>query len=496
MSKFIFFDLETTDLNFTGQILQFSFVETSSEYPYDIKDRLDGTIALSRIQLPNPDAIVATNIDIKDHLDLLEEHQETNGRLFLKNFNERDSLNMIKEWIDEKCSRDKVFLIGHNSTNFDVPYLRTSMIRNGINPYFNKNLDYIDTKNVLKRWYCEDPSFSQLLHEKGNLSRPFSLENISKILNILTDSQTHQAWDDVDLLIDMCRNLKMNYICDIDNSSYSIDTYSSIDKIDVKNYIDFEYKKLSNDSVELIGLSQKPVVIYDNFSSGKYYFFLDIEKALESYHENKKYTIEDARNILIWKKTSGSFCLVRKAPDMDNKEAETKIRDIISKLRKLNISMENYFEKKICDIEQHIYMMDYNGMNQLITAIDELDSHGKIFSTPTDLYARKLLTRYKLNNLKNIGDENFQSILHMYLDYRYGRGSLFSDTVGCRMIVDRFAVDMSGVDENTFHPMLKDYQIKLQNLLTKYSKDNEKMKILNSLLNYYNDFTYKYNFEF
>jgi hypothetical protein len=300
--KYLFFDLETTDINFTGQILQYSFLLTDTNF--NTVDRLDGTITLSRTQIPNPEAIYATDINIEDHLVLMETMIENEKGIHLCNYNERDSLNIIKEWIEEKCLIEEIFLIGHNSTNFDVPYLRTSMIRNGINPYFNSNLRYVDTKNLCKYLYSSCESFRRLIKSKdSNLKKPFSLENISKLLGVLANksNQTHQAWDDVDLLVRVCMQIRITFGFKTSTEHYHV----SFNENGFALMQDFIY----NDD-GLVGILPKKVARFKNFNQGKYYLFLDVVKALEMYEKNKVYTMDDARKMLIWKKTQGGFLSV------------------------------------------------------------------------------------------------------------------------------------------------------------------------------------------
>jgi hypothetical protein len=477
--KYLFFDLETTDLNFTGQILQYSFVLTDTLF--NVVDRLDGTITLSRTQIPNPEAIYATDIDIDEHLHLQEHVEDTPEGMFLRNFKERDSLNIIREWIEEKCIRERIYFVGHNSTNFDVPYLRTSMVRNGVNPYFNNNLVYVDTKNLHKMLYLKSEEFKNLIHsQKSNPKKPFSLENLSNILEVTKTEQTHQAWDDVDLLIDLCKKSQEKFNLYVENDS----TFMEFNSKSFGYMVDFDYGDNG-----LIGTKKSLVAYHKELSFGKYYFFIDVSKALELYEPNKTYTIDEIREILIWKKVSGSFFYIEelKTPEL-NTEQISYIEEIKISPKVWNMTMEDYFPNKLCDIEQHIYMMEYSGLNQLVNAIDEFDKHRRVYTQPTDIYAKKLLTRYKLNNLINDSEENFRKIFKLYSEYRYSYPSVSPN----RMIVDRFTVNDKDLIQDSFHRSIDDYIEKIHELCQIAGGKNYKIKLMLKLHNYINNFCEKY----
>ena len=63
--SYIFYDLETTDLNYCGQILNYAFVEVDEDWK-EVSE-FCGKVKISRTQLPNPYAILANRVNVLTH---------------------------------------------------------------------------------------------------------------------------------------------------------------------------------------------------------------------------------------------------------------------------------------------------------------------------------------------------------------------------------------------------------------------------------------------
>ena len=125
----IFFDLETSTTEPIGQILNYSFIATDDKF--EIIDECSDSVKISPLELPVADAILANRIDVIEH----QKHNYLNETLSMKKI-----FDFFTKMI-EKNKGEKIVLIGYNSLKFDVPYLRTSMIRNGLSPYFRGKIN-------------------------------------------------------------------------------------------------------------------------------------------------------------------------------------------------------------------------------------------------------------------------------------------------------------------------------------------------------------------
>jgi exonuclease I len=119
----VYYDLETSDKHAVGQILNYCFILVDDQL--SLLDELSGLVRISRLQLPDPGAILANRTDVLAHQKRAHEC-------------EAEALGRIRCFI-ERCAQrasGNVALVGYNSSRFDLGYLRTSFIRNGQDPFF------------------------------------------------------------------------------------------------------------------------------------------------------------------------------------------------------------------------------------------------------------------------------------------------------------------------------------------------------------------------
>ena len=146
--KSIFFDLETSDKNPIRQILNYSFILVDDDF--SIVSELSGLIQLSRLQLPAPEAILANRIDVTQHQKLaIDTEREAMAKI----------QSFIEHCIELHAGNEKLPIIGYNSARFDIPYLRTSLIRNGINPYFSGKIIIRDLLFASRKLAASDVRF-------------------------------------------------------------------------------------------------------------------------------------------------------------------------------------------------------------------------------------------------------------------------------------------------------------------------------------------------
>ena len=122
---FLFYDFETSSREFLGQIISYAFVLTDTNY--EPLDSLTGKIKLNRTQCPEVKAILTNKINVLDLQKTGTPEYEAAQNIF--NF----FSNLIKTY-------NQITLIGFNSNNFDLSFLRNILVRYGFNPYFNGKL--------------------------------------------------------------------------------------------------------------------------------------------------------------------------------------------------------------------------------------------------------------------------------------------------------------------------------------------------------------------
>jgi len=383
----IFFDLETTDLNTIGQILNYSFVEVDGNW--NIKSKLSGKIKISRLQLPDPFSIIHTKTDIIEHNDTATDSEPV-------------AMAKIQKYISGIVEWKETRLIGFNSNKFDIPFLRTSMIRNGINPYFNRSLKYGDVTHVLKRLLCDNKDFASKLQKYESGKHKLTLESTTQALGILDKdkSQEHESMFDVMLTINLARHLHENYGLDVRSyNSYEVDSRKKFDAIKI-----FPYVNLDN--------SETP----DEYC---YYAPLSQTKTQTLWINLKKFEDGLGKDSIFWynKNTSSLFVKEYIKDAHINKRTQSAIQGLS------HITLDNFFEPKDCDIEQFIFAMPVNHVNSLYDAIWRKDLF--LLKEIECKHASKLYLRFLCNNQPI---EKVQSMIKQYAVYRYG-GKIKMDSI-------------------------------------------------------------------
>ena len=376
--KSIFFDLETTDLNTVGQILNYAFVEVNDDW--SIQSKLTGTVKISRTQLPDPYAILATKLDVIKH------NEESTDP-------EHIAVAKIQKYLQSVIEKDQVKLIGYNSNIFDVPYLRTSMIRNGLNPYFGGCLNYGDVLHAVKRLCCDNEDFVNLLEKNENNRTVYKLESVLKSLGLLNidETQEHESLADVLLTIKLAKHLSDNY------------------NLDIRNYHSYEVKKNRFDVVKVFPfIDENGNKVSDEYC---YYAVLEQNKNQALWINLKKFEEGLEKKSVSWyNKTTSSFFVKEYLND-----DRLKSRASVAKRELSHITLENFFPPKNCDIEQFIYMMPIGDISALYDAIWRNDLF--LIKDRKCKFASQLYLRFLCNNLDI---DKIESTLKDYAIYRYG----------------------------------------------------------------------------
>ena len=425
----IFFDLETTDLSPVGQILNYAFVEVASDW--SIKSSLHGKVKISRLQLPNPGSIVATRTDILAHNESATEHEQL-------------AMSKIQRYIQDIVEWNDTRLIGFNSNRFDVPFLRTSFIRNGLNPYFGGSIKYGDVLHVVRRLACDRPDFCEKLSKRSDGRFDMRLESVLRSLNLLalSEQQEHESLADVTLTIKLAKLLHDTY--DIDVRSYSSYEPSHGDKIvEVFPYFDEQNQLVSGEYCTMVLLEQnKTQALWINL---------------------KKFQEGLGKKAISWyNKNTSAFYVKRRLPS-DNALA-ARARQELS-----HFNLQNFWPPKNCDVEQFIYMMPIDEIAALYDAVwrdDLFLLKQKHSSHVAKLYLRHLCNTADISTVeKHVVD---------YALYRYGG----------RMKLDKDNFDVKfeeGVFSESFHPTYNELLAQIDEL----SKVPENTHIMSQLKLFY-----------
>ena len=478
----IFFDLETSTTEPIGQILNYSFIATNDNF--EIIDECSDSVKISPLELPVADAILANRIDVIEH----QKQNYLNETLSMKKI-----FNFFNKMIGENKG-EKVILVGYNSLKFDVPYLRTSMIRNGLSPYFGGKIIYRDLLHLVRKLSCISNNFIRTskcdarddnLEEKNKLS--LTLETTCQNYDVLLGKQTHESRDDVILTINLAKKLKEVFNTDIrDYKGYEL-TYA--EHVEYKNT-----KKIFTPIFPQYDLSKTQIfenkyyVLLD--FSDKYSLWIDLEK-YEKYLkgiENKEIVVGDLKakkKVISWFSFSASS-LYKPTISQQN---EIKIDDKYNKLAAKaidffnDINLDNYFDTSVCDIEQDIYRLDFNSLDNLHKIIWENDDN-----IPRENRSKNLnivLSRWKLKNIDwesvNFNDKQNEDkikYLKMYTDYRYGEHK--------KLLLNKFATKESKniID---FHKSYKELLNRIEELKKSNKENKEDINLLNSLDKFYKE---------
>ncbi len=194
---YIFYDFETSTRDFLGQILSYAFVVTTVDF--QPRAELIGRVKLNPTQLPETQALLTNRIAILDH----QSHPES--------LSEYDTARRIHAFLAEQIDRyGECTLVGFNSNQFDLNFLRNLLIRYGLNPYFFGKLKNKDVLHFVQAIAFAHPeAFPWVLseNEQGHHYYIFTLESLLRRFE-LADNQDHDAKSDVMLTMALVRYLE------------------------------------------------------------------------------------------------------------------------------------------------------------------------------------------------------------------------------------------------------------------------------------------------
>lgn len=436
----IFFDLETSDLEPIGQILNFSFIVVDRSWT--IVDELSGRIRLSRLQLPRAGAIVANRIDV-------QEHQR------LATLNELEAMGQIDEFVRRIISAHpkwSVPLIGYNSSRFDLLHIRTSLIRNGMNPYWP--LLYRDLLQVVQKLALTSAEFeamrSSMASELG-LEPTQRLEFISRCLGTLKGAQLHESRADVILTIETAQRIQERFA------------------VDVRSFESYEVRAIHRAArgtvIEGARLGPRAEWRPYTFHTGTDRSALWLD--LRHYTEQGR-SAEAARGALRWAScTTQGFLFKQQLEGEWNGIA----REALAHVKQ--VTLDNYFPESTCDIEQFIYRISPGDIPSLAEHFPKRKSPERWNPDMRTLHLRHRLANYQMGAGS---DTAVQRALADYARYRYGGRLQLAKTIR--------EPDEEDSTQHQFHMTLREMMMELEELSASTS-DSEVRALLNSLKHFY-----------
>jgi hypothetical protein len=425
--RYVIFDLETSDLNYVGQILNFAFVEVDENF--NLKSSLRDKIKICPMQLPMPEAILSNRIDVIEHQ---KEATET----------EFSAMRKIYNYIESLCEYEPVRLIGYNSNSFDIHYLRTSLIRNGFNPYFGGQLSYGDLLHAVNKLAISNDQFLSKLKRKDNGKPSMSLESVCKVMGILSEDSTqdHESMSDVLLSIELAKKLKCAYELDIKTySSYEISKrYTDFDAIEVYANFDEVGNKLPEDQC--------------------YYVLHEHNKSTALWINLNKFESGQGKKSILWCNKNAAPLFVKRYI----KDADIRARAAAAKKELSEITIANFWPDKECDLEQSIYTLPINEIKSLSQAIHNKDLY--LLKENKNKHANVLYLRFLCNN---VNSDDVDKISEKYISYRYGG----------KLRLDKNEINS---EEKLYHPTYKE----LLERVDKYCEGDDKELML-KLKQYY-----------
>jgi hypothetical protein len=442
----IFYDLETSSKNPVGQILNYSFIFVDE----GLKpiDELSGLVRIARTQLPESGAILANRTDVLEHQNVARDSEAV-------------AMRKVEKFLSGciQKAQGAVSFIGYNSSRFDLGYLRTSLIRNGIPPYFKGLLVPRDLLHVAQKAYLTSEVFRGRVRDlclKGSQRLSLSLQSVSHALGLLEGAQVHESREDVLLTIRLAEWIK-------ENSGLDVRLYEPYEGLalhsTVRSGAVYEIEEPEYDLSERSYGARTPMCLLDENKKAALWINLD------------RYAEDPSAGCISWRQAN-KHAFFTSGRSVSRGEVQQLARRALAQFSK--VSLANYFEKSTCDIEQDIYRLDFDGLDLYSRAIKEGNKEPLAALGASD--AKVLWVRYQLANSElDFADPRSASTLRQYAMYRYGGKLQLPKTI------------RRPDDPDNFHPTLSELFGDLHRARDVAASEGrgEDIKLLDSLESFY-----------
>ena len=412
----VFYDLETSDKNAIGQILNYSFMFLDDQLrPLD---ELAGLVKLSRLQSPDSGAILANRTDIIQHQEQAQDY-------------EPEAMARIASFLGGCITRTKgaIALLGYNSARFDLNYLRTSLVRNGFNPYFDYQVVPRDLLHGVHKAYLTSAKFRDaILKQRGSEKKlSLSLQTVGHALGLLEGVQAHESHADVILTVKVAEWLRRE--CQIDPVTF--ESYEGVRLHSTARSGTVYMQEQPEYDLDVGQVASKtPVTLLD--ASTKAGLWVDLER----------YASKQSPECIMWK-SAGKHPFFLNSQAATDPELLRLARAAMTQFK--GITLKNFFKPSTCDVEMDIYRLDFDNMGLYVRAVQANDK--KILEECTRPEAKVLWARRLLASPRaNIEDAKTAETLRQYALYRYG----------ARLQLARSITERTQDAETNFHPSLSE----------------------------------------
>jgi hypothetical protein len=386
----VFYDLETSDKNPIGQILNYSFISRGFSDP--ALEELSGIVKLSRLQLPDPGAILANRTDVLAHQEQAKD-------------SESEAMGRIAAFFASciNAANGAITLIGYNSSRFDLNYLRTSLIRNGINPYFNGKIVPRDLLHVVQKAYLTSATFRErVLSQRGGEKKlSLSLQTVGHALGLLSGEQAHESREDVLLTMRVADWIAKE--CGLDATTFEAYEGGKLHSTARAGTVYIQQQPEYDLSAESFA-AQTPMTILD--ASGRAALWIDLQR----------YADQQTPACIVWRSAAKHAFFVSPQAVQDpelQKLARAALRQFSG------ITLKNFFSDTTCDIEMDIYRLDFDNLDLYVRAVQE--NNRAVLDSCSNPEARVLWLRRQLASPQaSINDPKTAEVLRKYALHRYG----------------------------------------------------------------------------
>ena len=382
---YVLYDLETSGKNTIGQILTGFFVLLDKDFQEVPGFVLKVKISPNRLDLPHPQAILTNGIKIFS--DLTDARAESKAATDIRQFLEK---------IIGYCKDATIYLTGFNSSRFDQTFLRVTLIRNGLDPYFKGKLKNLDVLDLARYVASLNPSFPHIINTEAENPYPFfTLESLTRRFSLLNQEQSHDSEEDAWLTRDLLKFM-------IEEFHFNLDEY--------------------------LARPQLPDIFeaFDNFKLGdsgavpvhSVYSVLNRERNSYLLVNLDKFKEQPDKDSIKYFNTNNTVLIPRDVQDA--KEYGVLRNESLQMFKGIRVS--NFFPTTECDIEQDIYRMPINLISTLGTAI--MNEKSRALPPNQDLrtlYRRHVLRESQSNDI-NSADEYFIEVYDKYVKHRYVDG--------------------------------------------------------------------------
>ena len=448
---YIFYDFETSDKDFLGQILSYYFVLVDATFtPIN---ELSGFIKPNRTECPKVGAIQVNKLSIETCIN--------------DGLSEFEAANTIYQFLQTTTNDyGAVPLVGFNSARFDFKHLEKLLLKHGLSPTFYGKISSLDVYQFAKFCALSFPKDFPFVPKKqhNTYSFSFKLEDLAQAFDCLKTPQTHDAKDDVILTIELTKTLEKTFdtsLKEFQSTQHNTSLFFEQNHFLKEPYFPFEQKSIT------------PIVNYNEWlvigqASKTTFILLD----LNAYNNHEKTAFNDYSSFTRYFNTRANALVASKHPFDDN---NTILSD--PNIQKIRENALQYFKlfPVDWDIEYRPWAMGFDNIPLLRRFIETLskdpNSYKQLINEWKEIKKSKpekslelnfmiqLFNRFYLNHHPSPELDHMQK----YISPRYKTGKLFRNptdfvTVETELnTLDFYLTNTQSTTEKTILNELKNY---------------------------------------